>query len=294
MGTSGGRHPELLRLASAVGNRRMAQIARDPWGRWYGPPIGDEEEEEDLTGITAPPGLDLDFLDEPEPSPWYGPPAQAAEQEEDLSGVTAPPGLDLGFLDEPRQATLATVPPSVTQHAAPVQAAEPATVPPSVTQHAAAAQQAPPPRQAPQARQAAPSRMGELAGLEDERRIRLLTRKVEELLAAGACVVEASAPYVLKGGTVEVKLTVRERSGAPARIAFVAHYHPEAGAARVGQTAASRFHIKKWTNAEKHNRDDTIDATSCPNLMRIVPKMGAVKGCKTEARPGQALYKPRN
>jgi hypothetical protein len=74
-----GSHAQLLRLAAAVGNQRMAQIAREPesWGQWYGPPMGSSN---------AAPATDLD--------------ADFDDDDGEAENATPSAGPDLGFLDE--------------------------------------------------------------------------------------------------------------------------------------------------------------------------------------------------
>ena len=214
-----GRHADLLRLASSIGNRRMAQIARDPWP-WYGPPMGVEE----------------------------------AEEEEDLTGLAAPPGLDLSFLDDPAPAV------------------QPAAAP------------------------RAPSRINELDGLDAQNKIRSLVDKVEELLAAGACVVSIDGPYKLNGSTdtIEARFSVRERAGAAVKVQFVVHYHPFAEKADTKSHNASQWHIKKWANKEALRVDSySLRPETHPRLLPLIPKFRDVKRDAKKLPDGRALYKPK-
>jgi len=230
--------------------------------------------------------------------PWYGPPIGGEEDEEELGDITAPPGLDLGFLDAP----IASPPAAETQIAAPV--AQQSTVVPGPVAQQATVTQLPAPQQAtihqpappppavapvvPPAAAAAPSRIAEVDPFKPEAQIKSLTRKVDELLGARACIVEASTPYKLPGGkmvTVEVVLTVRERVGGPMAVQFVAHYHPGAEKAKVGSAASSQWHIKKWANAEKYHRDEDVKVSTHPNLARVVPKYSDIKRLKLADLP---------
>ena len=265
----------LLRFASAVGNRRMAQIARyQGFGTgWYGPPIGGEEDEEELGDITAPPGLDLGFLDAPIPSP----PAPETQ-------VAAPVAQHATVVPSPvaQQATMTQLPAPQTatihQPAPPPPAVVPAPPPP-------AAVPVPPPAAAAAA---PPSRIAEINPFTGEAQIRSLTRKVDELLGARACIVETGTPYKLPGSkmvTVEVVLTVRERANSPIVVQFVAHYHPGAEKAKVGSAASSQWHVKKWANSEKYYRDEDVKVSTHPNLARIVPKYSDIKRLKLASLP---------
>ena len=249
-----GRHADLLRLASSIGNRRMAAIARQPWP-WYGPPIGvEEEEEEDLANLAAPPGLDLSFLDErhaevsdiPAPSPMR-------------ASITAGP--------QPGAAILTELPKA--QHAQVIPAPQPPA--PVVVPAVAPA--------------AAPARnpANEIAPLTAEGSIKQLTRKVDELMGANLVTVTASAPFRLGNPrkpnemrgmlTLEVVITVKARAGGAQLVQFVAHYHPTAEKAKPGSTAASQMHIKKHAHAQKYNRDEVAHG-SHPHLNKVVPKFG--------------------
>jgi hypothetical protein len=303
----------LLRLATAVGNRRMAQIARyQGFGTgWYGPPIGGEEDEEELGDITAPPGLDLGFLDAPIPSPpapetqIAAPVAQHATvapgpvaQQATVTQLPAPQTAELhaGISDQPAPvAQHSTVLPgpvaqqaAVTQLPAPQTATihQPAPPPPAVVP-------VPPPAAAAAA---PPSRIAEINPFRDEAQIKSLTRKVDELLGARACIVETGAPYKLPGSkmvTVEVVLTVRERANSPIVVQFVAHYHPGAEKAKVGSAASSQWHIKKWANSEKYYRDEDVKVSTHPNLARIVPKYSDIKRLKLANLPVQGGLRKR-
>lgn len=146
----------------------------------------------------------------------------------------------------------------------------------------------PPPAPAPvvpaAAAAAAPNRLNELNGLDAESQIRRLTKKVDELLGANLVTVTASTPYRLGNPrkanekqrmvTIEVLFTVKARAGGAELVQFVAHYHPGAEKASVGQAASSQMHIKKWANADKFNRDEDVKHTTHPNLNKVIPKLG--------------------
>jgi len=252
----------------------MAQIARyEGFGTgWYGPPIGGEEEEEELGDITAPPGLDLGFLDAPIPSP----PAPETQ-------IAAPVAQHSTVLPGPVAQQAA-----VTQLPAPQTATIHQPVPPRP-----AVVPVPPPAAAAAA---PPSRIAEINPFRDEAQIKSLTRKVDELLGARACIVETSAPYKLPGSkmvTVEVVLTVRERANSPIVVQFVAHYHPGAEKAKVGSAASSQWHIKKWANAEKYYRDEDVKASTHPHLARVVPKYSDIKRLTLASLPVQGGLRKR-
>jgi hypothetical protein len=286
-----GRHAELLALASSVGNRRMAQIARQPWP-WYGPPMLGDEEEEDLTGMTAPSGLDLGFLDDPIPSPppmTIDIPAPAAQHTTTSPGAVRQQATDVQ-LPAPQQGVLRPAPQQATvvhppgpQHAVHHAAPQP---PPAVQQ---AAVVVPPPAAAPVVPAAAPApapnRLNELNGLDDESQIKRLTKKVDELLGANLVTVTAGTPYRLGNPrkahekprgmvTIEVVFTVKARAGGANLAQFVAHYHPGAEKASVGRAASSQMHIKKWADADKFNRDEDVKHATHPNLNKVIPKLG--------------------
>jgi hypothetical protein len=140
------------------------------------------------------------------------------------------------------------------------------------------------PPAAPVVPAAAPNRLAELNGLDQEREIKRLTRKVDELLQANQITVTASAPYRLGNPrkpedirgmvTIEVLFTVKAKTGGANLVQFVAHYHPGAEKASVGSAASSQMHIKKWANADKFNRDEDVKHTTHPNLNKLIPKFG--------------------
>ena len=236
----------------------------------------DEEEEEDLTGFTAPPGLDLELPRRPDPVPAAPDdphPAGARPARDDHAGSGHAAG------DGPADAGAA------------------ARGPPARARRAGGRR--PGGRGARGARAgapaAAPSRINELNGLDDGAKIHQLLAKVDELLGARACVVQVGAPYRLRGGmkTIEVRFTVRERANSPVKVEFVAHYHPDASKARPGSAYASQWHLKKWTNAGGVRVDSMTDR-SHPNLFPLVPKFGAMKRLNFNALPDTyPLYKPR-
>ena len=255
----------------------MAQIARQPWS-WYGPPMLGDEEEEDLTGMTAPAGLDLGFLDDPIPSPppmMTNIPAPAAQHATTTPGAVRHQATEVP-LPAPQHAVhhAAPQPPPAVQQAAvvvPAPAAAPVVAAPVVA--------------APVAPAPAPNRLNELNGLDAESQIKRLTKKVDELLGANLVTVTASAPYRLGNPrkanekprgmvTIEVLFTVRARAGGANLVQFVAHYHPGAEKASVGRAASSQMHIKKWANADKFNRDEDVKHATHPNLNRVIPKLG--------------------
>jgi hypothetical protein len=270
--------------------RSPRMIARNgPWGGYYFPPAPAQDDEE-FEEIEAPANLDLGFLDE----------------DDEIRQL--PPGLDLGFLDDPIPG-----PPALQQVVPAVQAPPPAVVPPAPAVVPPAPAVVPPPVAVvppapavvppapavvppPAAPAPAPSRMGELTALAGEAQIRALTLKVEELLAANLIDVDVSAPYRLGGKgprTAEVRFTVRPRGRNGWVVKFVAHYHPDAEKASVGQAAASQRHIKKWTNANKAYNYPDLKHETHPLLNKLVPKAGTVNSRFDQLPTGKGLYKPK-
>jgi hypothetical protein len=277
-----GRHAELLRLASAIGNRGMAQIARQPtWGQWYGPPMGggyDVEDEE----MSLPPGLDLSFLDDDE-----------------LQDIDVPRGLDLSFLDDDDVVVTAAPAPqqaAMTEAPVPQQAA--------VTQLPVAQQAVHVPAPAVQA-PVAPARnvAAELDAFKSQQEIKNLTRKVNELLGAGLVDVSFSEPYVLgspnrpkpKGDrvTLERLVTVKAKGRAAVLAKFVVHYHPNAAKASAKSGAySSQMHVKTFADSDKANRDEITHGTHA-HLNKVIPKFGpSVKNWQS-APVGWGHQKPK-
>jgi hypothetical protein len=290
-----GRHAELLRFASAVGNRRMAMIARTN---------GEHDEEEDEEEAVLSPGLDLSFLNAaptqraavgtiapPQAHHATVTPAPAAQQAVVTQLPQAQHATIMGEIPaaSPQQSSITPAP--VAQQSAVTDLPRPqravvhaAPQPPAAVAPVVPAAAPGVPAVAPVVPAAAPNRLAELNGLDQEREIKRLTRKVDELLQANQITVTASAPYRLGNPrkpddirgmvTIEVLFTVKAKTGGATLVQFVAHYHPGAEKASVGAAASSQLHIKKWANADKFNRDEDVKHTTHPNLNKLIPKFG--------------------